>query len=466
MTRQGRSDERDGSGENKQSPAESEREFFDNEKTLKIRVSDLGLPPNATPNTPAATMLDVRPVQPPGLSVLPFREGAPARGPVVSSGPGALPSSDFTGTVTLSRDEQFRAEFQQAIPFAKASTPMANAPAAPAVAPAAPFAMAGLPDAFRAHLSPAVAAAPAPRTIGEAAVAGGFALSNAALQPTNTAKDERVQIAEVLPAQTLRDPIVLVYLDRASLPRIARKPAWQKILDAMDDEPIDPEADDPALSSDPSEIQDQAQVYAILKQGQPLAMQAAQTALETAAAKGGRFAPPIEMFEGDVEPMFDELEQLRSLISVMTPLVKGQEKLERALTDANQWLQTAGAVNMAPMARRQRSELRAAWQSAKPAMPFDEIHALVVRGMLEDRKYQKARVLGGEHLCARFFVWGNDEPQLVYIPAEAAPFLPLSQRFFTRTIAAIHFAQDDQETSSMAWRCLALGHIVRRQRRI
>jgi len=461
MARQGNSN--DGSGANQP---------FDDEKTIKMRKPDIGPPPEDAPDKLMMTVVDVHPVPVPAQSVLPFRESPPGIVPPVVQTPAAPQYPDFTGTVRMSLDAQLRAEIQQAVPFTSLASPKPSAPA-PAAVMAMPDVTAlnaqsspgGLPEAFRAHLSASAPVATPPRTIGEAAVAGVLGLSNEAARTANVLEEARPGLANAAPMQTSRDPIVLLYLDRASIPRIVRKPAWQKILDAMDDVPIDPEADDPALSRDPSEIQDQAQIYAIMKRGRAVDIRDAYAALDAAAAKPGRFAPPIEIFEGHIEPLFDEVEHLRALVSIVTPFAKGQEKLEQTLVAAKELLELAASTNVGPLARQHRSEIRTAYTSGKQGLPFDEIVTLVLRGLLEQRKYQKQSVLGGEHICARFHVAGYDESQPMYIPAEAATFLPLSQRFFARAIVEIHFAQDERETNGMAWRCLALGNFVRRNRR-
>jgi len=435
----------------------------EDEKTVKVRIPDAAELNADLPDKLAMTVTGVQPVDAEIRAALPFRGGSPSL--PQNFRPQALPppTSDFTGTVTLSLDAQLRAEIQQAVPFG-ATNAKAPAPVAPPsvyepqyvpVPPPTDF-----PDVFRNHLASPAPTAPAPRTIGESAVAGVFAIP---LEARQLIAETMAQTSGVDAKPARPDPIVLLYLERSGVPRIVRKPVWQKILDAMEDEPIDPEADDPALSSDPLEIQQQAQAYAILKHGRVVGIPAAEAALEAAVAKPGRFAPPIELFEGEVEPIFDDVERLRALVATLGPLAKNDEKLGQTLQVTNQILEAAGSTNVAPLARRQRLELQTVYQAGKRAMAFEEIEALVVRGMLEQRKYRLQTILGGEHLCAWFYMAGHDKPELVYVPVGAAPFLPLSRRFLARMIAEVHDPQDDDEKFVLVMRCLALSKVVRKR---
>lgn len=437
---------------------------YEDEKTVKVRIPDIAAFHAEPVDKLNRTVTGVQPLDTSPKAVLPFQESTPGA-PIHFRSPGAVPpTADFTGTLTLSLDEQVRAEIQRITPFKNTAEPSPKPTdlAAPIYEPhyvpiPAPTAM---PDVFRAHLAAAPPVASPPRTIGESAVAGVFAIPKEAL----LAPVDDASTAPVLASKTVQsDPVVLLYLDRASIPRMVRKPVWQKILDSMEDEAIDPEADDPALSTDPLEIQHQTQTYAILKHGTIVGIPAAEATLEAAVAKRGRFAPPIELFEGDLEPIFDDVEFLRALVATLGPLATNDEKLEKALQVAGQVLQASGSTNVAPLARRQRLELQTAYQSGKRSMFFDEIEALVSRSMLEQKKYRLQTILGGEHLCAWFFMAGHDKPELVYVPSDAAPFLPLSRRFLARMIAEIQIPQDDDETHSMVIRCLALSKVVRKR---
>jgi len=431
------------------------------EKTIAFLTSKLD--PLAAQST---LTIDVRKLDT-GDSALPFQPAPPGAGLASlpdREEPKTLRRADpFSTTMTLSAAEHALASVEAQLPFTQPEPkpifepqyilpgqyvdPEAPPPAAPTALETPVGAVLG---AALRNLSPE------PKTIGEVAVAGG------ALAASSDAARESVQAAHAT-KQASNEAIVLLYLHRPSMQRISRKAAWQSILDALDESPVDPEADDPALSIDPSEIQEQSQVYAILKRGRYSRRESALAALEEAADKPGRFAPPLELFEGELEPALDDLERLRALAAIMPAFAKGDEKLQEAIAAAAAFSESAGAAYAPPLVRRHEAEIRQAYGSGKRSMMKDEIDALVVRALLEKRHYQKQRVFGGEFIRAELSSLGSP-PLVVYIPHEAALLLPLSARFRARILAEIHFAQDEQEPSALALRGLAVANVVRRGR--
>lgn len=387
--------------------------------------------------------------------------------------PGVNPG-EFSSTMTLSKADLVDAGGKPALPFAR-STPIEAPPVernlpttldairtqlamgAPLPQPIAPI-HAPLP------VSPVSPEMPAAKTIGQTFVTDGYARTSAVAVEAPTA--HAAAIAATTAPEAPREAIVLLYLHRPSMPRIVRKPAWQPILDARDDEPVDPESDDPALSPDPAEIQEQSEAYAILKKGRCIDRDDALAALDVAANKAGRFAPPMELFQGEIEPALDEIEVLRGLLAIIPEYVPERDaRLEKVLGAATTFMNGAGATYARPLVKKHIAEVRQAYGTSKPTAPIDELDALVVQTLVEQRQYQKQRVLGGEHIRTSLHQFGQSQPLIVYIPADAAMFLPLAARFSARILAEIHFAQDHQNPNAMALRCLALANVIRRNAR-
>lgn len=421
-------------------------EPVDDAKTLEIKRPD-PLASTVVMSSNTTMTIDRKELQDAGLA-LPFQSAPATAIPISVAVPVPPRAGEFTGTVSLSVAEVLRAEARAATPFESS----------PSLAPV-PL------DVSRALHTPRNAPTSTPtapaRTIGEAAVAGILSVP-----AVSTASFVAAQIVGADPApvapEAPQDAVVLLYLHRPAMQRIVRKPAWQPILDALEDEPIDPESDDAALSTDPAEIHDQTQAYAILKQGRRIDRVMAAAALDTAANKAGRFAPPIEIIEGELEPSLDEIELLRTWLAIVPSLGSRDERLQLALDAATTFLATPGAAYAPPLVRRHLAEVRQVYSTGKHATPMDEIDQLVNRALLEQRHYQKRSVLGGEHLRAVLHCFGQSQPFVVYVPLDAAANLPLAPTFCARLLAEVHYAQDDQETDSIALRSLALASVVRR----
>src|SRR5262249_22692653 len=145
-------------------------------------------------------------------------------------------------------------------------------------------------------------------------------------------------VAPEAPARADRGVIALIWFDRKCLPRIERKPAWRRLLDALEDAPIDPEVDDPMLSSDPAEIEQRTHVLEILDRGAAIDLEGLHDALRRAAGERGKITPPLALCDGDLVLPFDEVERLKAVVSTATPLAAGDEALGAGLSIARDFL--------------------------------------------------------------------------------------------------------------------------------
>ncbi|WP_437490198.1 DUF2169 domain-containing protein [Sorangium sp. So ce1014] len=408
----------------------------------------------------------------PQAPVMPFRAGPPTPPPppappasLPSEPPAFRPKPSSIGKATRELTETVS---KVPLPFvASPSAPPPSAPSdtappntappmsAPPIAkvspgePVSPWAAAApQPGSSTAGMIPHAPAAP--RTIG-ALLAGAGAAADAS--------------AAIAPAATQRDALALVWFDRKSVPRIVRKPAWQRLLDAMEAEPLDPEADDPALSDEPAEIEDRAQIFEILDRGAAINVEGVHAAFARAGGKRGTPVPPLELVEGELSLSFDEVEALKALISTATPLAAGDEALATALGVAEKFLGTPGVSSAPAVAEALCGRIREALAHGKKGRA-ELANEQVERALLEQRHYQKRRVLGGPHLRALLHVTGEKQPLVIYLPASIAEDLPLAARFRARVIAAVHPAIDEREAEPAALQAAALGRVVQvRQRR-
>lgn len=419
------------------------------EKTTMLDTSMLMPQPEAT------RAIDVRALDLGLSSPLPFRDG-PAEISPVSPAPLHPRDVQFTGTQSITRLDVERAMAQAALPFAPTTPAAASLPATPPVVPS--LVQQTAPDAF-------YNAQPAPvspgKTIGETFVAGSFI-------PTTTPVVEPPKLFQspLVPAEVRTEPVILLYLHRPAMTRIERKSTWQSMMDAIEERPIDTDADDPMLSNDPSEILQQTRASAILQQAETSNREQALTTLETAAAKPGRFAPPLELFDGEIEVLFDELAAIRARLAMLPASVQRDEPTQSLVTEAKRLLESTDTNYALPLLRQVDEALRRALVAGKHIARPDELDALTARSLLEKRLYQKSLVLGGEHLRAQFVSAESTEPLVVYLPAEAALFLPMSVRFRCRMIAEIQFNPDERNTGLFVLRCLALGKVMTTAKRI
>lgn len=253
--------------------------------------------------------------------------------------------------------------------------------------------------------------------------------------------------------------MTLVWFDPKCVPRIVRKPAWQRILDELENEPLDPEGDDPALSDQPAEIEDRAQVFVILDRGSTVGIHGVQASLAASVAKRRLPVPPLELVEGELTLSFDAVETLKALISTATPHAPGDEALTIALANAEKFLATSGVSCAPAVAQAQSGTIREALAQGKKGRA-EVVNEQVARALLEQRHYDKRKVLGGAQLRGLLYIAGETHPVVTYLPASIAEDLPLAARFHARVIVLVHPAVDEREVEPVALQAAALGRIV------
>jgi hypothetical protein len=393
-------------------------------------------------------------------STMPFAESAPPRLPLTRAADAAQGSTGArsAGPRAASRWSGLRPDTTLPLDTTK---PFPDLPSMPFLSPPAPpAAIAPPPPAAIAPMIP-----PVPRqTIGDRLAAASRPAA-AIAQPAPAPPPPPAPAPAPAPAaraEAARDVLLLVWLDRKSVPRIVRKPAWQRILDALEDEPLDPQGDDAVLSDVSAETEERAQVLAVLDRAAAIDRQGLYDALARAAGKRAGLSPPIELVEGDLALPFDDIATLEAMVSTVTPLAGGDEALSGALATATDFLRTSGVKAAPAVARALTARIREVLRQAGRAVPADEVDAQLERALLEERRYQKRRVLGGSHLRALLFMDAPERPPVIcYLPEALAEDLPMAARFRARILAEVHLAVDEQEAQPVALRASALGRVVR-----
>jgi hypothetical protein len=415
----------------------------------------------------------------PSPATLPFKAPSPDVGVSFAPAPARPPAARPPAEMTIALEGDARPSPGATLPFTAAppQTPIvqeAKQPAlvfatpAPAPAPASeasPWAsgvpQAAPPDAKGTAPHAPEGLVPVRKTIGEAVVEGGLPAAAAVASPAEAEAPAEATAVATYRGTAQGDALVLLWLDRKSMPRVVRKGAWQKILDALEEEPIDPETDDPALSKDPAEMEDRAQAHAILDRAAPLGFEGLLDAVARAAKKRAQFVPPVELCEGELALPFDEIEALKTTVAAAKPFVAGHEGLGAATSEAEAFLGMPGHPHAPGLAQSFTLKIREAYALGTHALSGDDLDKLVARSLCEGRHYQKRRLLGGPHLRALLHVLGERDPMVVYLPAAIADELPLFPRFPTRILAEVHFAVDPQEKLPIALRAITLGRVVR-----
>ena len=153
---------------------------------------------------------------------------------------------------------------------------------------------------------------------------------------------------------------------------------------------------------------------------------------------------------GELRFPFDEIARLRALVAGATPLVKGDNELERIVGAAKELLDGAwvSACTAAQFSDVIHTALRHRKRKNASLVALD---AGIERVLLRERRYQRRTVFGGAALRTLF----GSTP--AYLPEAVADVLPMFHVLEVTLLAEAHLSQDQYETSPHALRVLALG---------
>ncbi|TKC94134.1 DUF2169 family type VI secretion system accessory protein [Polyangium fumosum] len=287
-----------------------------------------------------------------------------------------------------------------------------------------------------------------------------------ALSASNAAAevDTLPEVQEALPART-QAPVParvfdLLWFDPRSLPRIRRQPAWRTILEALADEPLDPDIDDPELGFEPADMEERREIFEVLAHGPAQGEEAIREAVRSAIRKDGRFVAPLVLVEGEVCLWFDEIESLQALVAVVAPTAGGDERVKEAVTAARDYLSAADPLRDPVAARELGAAIESAYAQAKKRIVTPaEVALRTERLLLEHRRYQRQAVFGGKHLRGIVQIPGEEHEMPVYLPEALVEVLPMSTRFPARLVAEAHLAADAQAAGPVALRGVGITRI-------
>ncbi len=239
-----------------------------------------------------------------------------------------------------------------------------------------------------------------------------------------------------------------------------RKPAFQSILTALEERPLDSDLDDPTASKNPAAVEDRRDVFEVLARGEATDEAGLDDALERGVRDDGRFVPPFLLLAGEVRFVFDDLAALRATVSLASPFAAGDEPLKLAIADARELLATPDLLSPAGLADRFTTRIQDAFRKARRQVAPTYLEEQVERALLEQRRYQRREVFGAPHLRALLTLSTPARPWPLYLPESVSRRLPMFSRFAARLLVEGHLQEDQFESHPNALRALALARAV------
>ncbi|WP_437335105.1 DUF2169 family type VI secretion system accessory protein [Sorangium sp. So ce394] len=296
---------------------------------------------------------------------------------------------------------------------------------------------------------------PPPMTVGQLA---------AHVATPEVVRAEPAPAARPAPAATPRlegaPALQFIWYDPDEVPRIRRKPAFQRVLRELEARPLDAEADDPAIVRDPMAVEDRREVFEVLARGEAADEAELSRALERAVREDGKFVPPLALLAGELHFPLDELERLKATMTTAAAFAAGDEALSAAVEEAKGFLSMPHLLCPPAVAEGLTQRIEDAFARVKRSVPQGYLGEQAERVLLERRCYQRRAVFGAVHLRALLQVGGSSKHVPAYLPEDLAKRLPMQARFRARLIATLELQEDQYETHPAALKVTALGRLM------
>jgi hypothetical protein len=255
----------------------------------------------------------------------------------------------------------------------------------------------------------------------------------------------------------MTDLLELLWLDAKLAPRLRRVPAWQRLLDQAGATRTRAEIPHTTTSAE-----DQADAFAVLGRGEPADRAAVEAAVTSAARGDGRYQAPLLLVAGELTLALDDLEMLRGLAANASAFTAGDESLRAAVAAAHDYTSLPGLIPTPHALAAHTARIREAFAHAPRDVSVDFLDTETRRSLLAQHRYRTRSFRGAAHLAGAILTPGAAAPLLAFLPAEAAPWLPLSLAFPVRAVVEAHLHADQYDGETIA---LGIAALARRATR-
>ncbi|MBI4701651.1 MAG: DUF2169 domain-containing protein [Deltaproteobacteria bacterium] len=360
--------------------------------------------------------------------------------------------------------------------------PPATAPQSPAPPPAGPPppAPAAPPRAASEHPLPGPAAPAAPSLV-SAPVPGASSIDRGLLSSSTPsprqapawandppARDDKLADTSSLPKKAAEriDPaapseiVELVWFDQPAVERVRSQ--WRELCVALEFAPRDPQHD--LAGVDPQLARDHHTSFGVLTEASLCDQRGLGAAIREAVSTSGRFTPPLVLLSGKLELPFAELEILKATAAAVAPLGGDDKKLKEILGNVQELLATPLLHGSADAVTNVTELLRKHYAQGRRTVSLQQLDDNVERSLLEQRRYQKRTIFGGQWIRALFAFKGAKESIPTYLPESLDKKLPMMHSFKARLVVEAHAKQDQYEAHPYALRVLVLGRVLELER--
>lgn len=233
---------------------------------------------------------------------------------------------------------------------------------------------------------------------------------------------------------------------------------FRALTEELDFAPRDDQHDLP--DADPKRARDHHTHFGVLAQAPTSDHAMLRRSLREAVSETGRFTPPLLALRGTLRPAFDEVEVLRVTAAVARPIAGDDKKLKATLDQIDELDESPVLRGSLETVKRFTDQLRRQYREGRRALSAEYLEETVERVLLEERRYARRKLFGGEVIRATFHLRGESRAFTCYLLEGAAERLPMLAELPARIVAEVHFKQDQYDPSPHALRVVTLGRVI------
>lgn len=348
--------------------------------------------------------------------------------------------------------------FQQPPPFTKSS----DAAPAPVVPPKPVRAPGGFDAAFGGGKSGGPApTANKPAGGFDGAFGGVKAASDAAAARSTAAEaeNERVVRREVVTdsqvAARRQAVVTLLHFDAQIMPRVRKNKRFAAALASKSKGRRAAGLDEPMKDA---RSEDRNDVLRVLSCGQPSDAPEIRRMLADCLDDLDELEPPLLLVAGELRPIFDEVEVLRTTVAVAQQVASGDKKVLAAIAVG----QEALSASITPRPETTMGFVKQIETAAGSlSLPTRYVQAEVERVLTEGRKYKRRTLLGAPRVRADLVLMRSGETFPMYVPDAASTSMPLLPTFPVIALCDVIPREDLTESQDEALMAHAVGRVLR-----
>lgn len=219
---------------------------------------------------------------------------------------------------------------------------------------------------------------------------------------------------------------------------------------------FDPDLDDEELSENPADVEERRDVFEVLAAGTAVDSYRAQELLSSAVNADGALNHPVVVLKGQLDFPFEELDELKAIVSAATPYTNKDAAALELLRHAREFLSADGQPCAGAAIRSWIEQITSLYERRSLLVP-GFLAQQARAALLTNRCYQLRPVFGGEYRRTLLQTSRTEAPLPVYLKKDVAALLPAVQFQNVVLLGELHPPIDDADSAPLAVRVVALA---------